>query len=404
MTQTGQGGTVRFAAALSILPDTAGAVEQVCRTAMSQLGARPDLALVFVSPHHIEHLSEAAVQISNTIGCDNLIGCTGEAIVGGSREIEGRAAISLWLAALPGATVKLMHLEFDQTREGSIFTGWSGNLPEPWPREAAMLLMGEPFSFPADELVRRLNEDQPGIPILGGMASGGVAPGENQLVLGRDKILQGAVAALIYGDVRIQSVVSQGCRPIGQPYIITKCEANVVQELGGEPPLIRLKEILQTLSEEETQRVRRGLHLGRALSEYQDEFQRGDFLVRNVIGADPNTGAVAIGDYLRLGQTVQFHIRDEVTADDDLRKLLGAVGKTSGLPESRGALLFTCNGRGTRLFSSSNHDAMCLQETLGELPVAGFFAQGEIGPVGKQNFLHGYTASVAVFEAARREN
>jgi small ligand-binding sensory domain FIST len=399
MTQLGQGGTARFAAAFSTLPDTAAATEHVCRSAMSQLGGRPDLAVVFVSPHHVQHLAEVAVQICDAIGCDALVGCTGEAIVGGNRELEERPAISLWLAALPGTAVKLMHLDFEQTREGSIFTGWATDLPEPWPREAAMLLMGEPFSFPADELIRRLNEDHPGIPVLGGMASGGVAPGENQLVLGRERYTQGAVAALVYGNVRIRSVVSQGCRPIGQPYVVTRCDANIIHELGGAPPLFRLQEILQSLSEQEKHQVQRGLHMGRALSEYQDEFHRGDFLVRNVIGADPNSGAVAIGDYPRLGQTVQFHIRDELTADDDLRKLLAAVGKTAGLPESRGALLFTCNGRGTRLFSSSHHDATCLQETLGELPVAGFFAQGEIGPIGKENFLHGFTASVALFEA-----
>jgi small ligand-binding sensory domain FIST len=181
--------------------------------------------------------------------------------------------------------------------------------------------------------------------------------------------------------------------------VVTRCEANVIHELGGTPPLVRLQEIMQTLSEQEKLQVRPGLHLGRALSEYQDEFHHGDFLVRNVIGADPKTGAVAIGDYVRAGQTVQFHIRDEVTADDDLRALLATVGKKTGSPESRGALLFTCNGRGTRLFSSSNHDATCVTEVLGEIPTAGFFAQGEIGPVCNQNFLHGFTASVAVFEA-----
>jgi small ligand-binding sensory domain FIST len=399
MREAGQGETCCFASGLSTLPETAAAVSQACEAAMSQLGAQPNLAVVFVSPHHVSHLAELAEHICNAIGSESLIGCTGESIIGGSREIESRPAISLWLAALPGTTVKLMHLAFDQTPEGSVFTGWPSDMPEPWPTGSAMLLMGEPFSFPADELVRRLNEDHPGVPVLGGMASGGVAPRENQLVLGRQILTEGAVAALIYGSVRIRSVVSQGCRPIGQPYVVTRCEANVIHELGGTPPLVRLKEILETLSEREKQQVRHGLHLGRALSEYQDEFHRGDFLVRNVIGADPNTGALAVGDYVRLGQTVQFHIRDEVTADDDLRKLLGAVGTNVGLPESRGALLFTCNGRGTRMFTSSNHDATCVKDLLGEIPVAGFFAQGEIGPVGQQNFLHGFTASVAVFEA-----
>src|SRR5262249_27924620 len=151
------------------------------------------------------------------------------------------------------------------------------------------------------------------------------------------------------GSVRVRSVVSQGCRPIGRPYVITRCEANVIQEMGGKPPLVCLQEIFDSLSDKEKLQVRRGLHLGRALSEYQDEFQRGDFLVRNVIGADPNTGAVAVGDYMRPGQTVQFHIRDEVSADDDLRTLLRPVGAAEERAKSRGALLFTCNGRGTRL-------------------------------------------------------
>ncbi len=149
-------------------------MSQICEAAMSQLGVRPDLAVVFVSPHHVAQLAELAEQICDAIGCEALIGCTGESIIGGSREIEARPAISLWLAALPGTTVKLMHLMFGQTPEGSVFTGWPSEMPEPWPMGSAMLLMGEPFSFPADELVRRLNEDHPGVPILGGMASGGV--------------------------------------------------------------------------------------------------------------------------------------------------------------------------------------------------------------------------------------
>ncbi|HMF13874.1 MAG TPA: FIST C-terminal domain-containing protein, partial [Gemmataceae bacterium] len=207
----------------------------------------------------------------------------------------------------------------------------------------------------------------------------------------------GAVAALIHGAVRISSVVSQGCRPIGQPFVVTRAEANVIHELGGVPPLVQLKEMFKTLTEREQQLVRHGLHVGRVLNEYQDEFHRGDFLVRNVIGADPQSGAIAIGDYVRPGQTVQFHVRDEETADEDLRHLL-ANSRKQAAPQPRGALLFTCNGRGTRLFSSADHDALCIRKSLGEIPLAGFFAQGEIGPVTGKNFLHGFTASVAIFQ------
>src|SRR5262249_7968388 len=159
-------------------------------------------------------------------------------------EIEGQPAVSLWLASLPGTNVKLMHLDFERTSEGGIFTGWPA---EAWPQGSAMLLLGEPFSFPADELLRRLNEDRPGVPVLGGMASGGVAPGENRLLLGADEFAQGAVAALVDGHVRIRSVVSQGCRPIGKPYVVTRSEANVIQSLGGASPLGQLQEVYETL-------------------------------------------------------------------------------------------------------------------------------------------------------------
>lgn len=360
---------------------------------------QPDLAVLFMSPQHAANANRIAEQVCQAIGSQSLLGCTGESIIGGSREIEGGPAISLWLASLPNSNIQLMHIEFEQTGEGSIFTGWPAKLPEPWPQGAGMLLLGEPFSFPADELIRRLNEDRPGVPVLGGMASGGDSPTENRLLLGAQEFNHGAVAALIYGQIRIRSVVSQGCRPIGKPFVVTRSEANVIQELGGATPLSRLQEVYESLSEQEKSMVKHGLHVGRVLSEYQDNFARGDFLVRNVIGADPRSGAIAIGDFVRPGQTVQFHIRDEQSADEDLRELLGTAAASGGDVASRAALLFTCNGRGTRLFSSSDHDATCLRQMLGNIPVAGFFAQGEIGPVGGQNFLHGFTASVALFES-----
>jgi len=392
--------TSRFAAALSTLEDAHAAIDEVCSAALPQLGAAADLAVLFVSGHHREEVEEIARHACRAIGREALLGCTGESIVGGDREIEGEPAISLWLASLPGTTIRLMHLDFQSTPDGGSFTGWPADLAEPWPAGAAMLLLGEPFSFPADELVRRINEDHPGVPVLGGMASGGAAPGENRLILGTREFQSGAVVAIIHGAIRISSVVSQGCRPIGEPFVVTRAETNIIYELGGAPPLLRLKEMFKTLTEREQQLVRGGLHVGRVLNEYQDDFHRGDFLVRNVIGADPQTGAIAIGDYVRPGQTVQFHVRDEETADEDLRHLLAGATASSGTTKSRGALLFTCNGRGTRLFSSADHDARCIRQALGEVPLAGFFAQGEIGPVAGKNFLHGFTASVAIFEQA----
>jgi small ligand-binding sensory domain FIST len=216
------------------------------------------------------------------------------------------------------------------------------------------------------------------------------------LLLGRAVLAEGAVAALVSGPVRLRTVVSQGCRPIGRHYVVTKAERNVIYELGGKPALIQLKEIFDTLPAREQVLVQRALHLGRVVSEYQDRFEQGDFLVRNVVGLDPSSGAIAVGDYIRTGQTVQFHVRDQEAADAELKQLLATAAKRS--PGPAGALLFTCNGRGTRMFSQPNHDAECLAKSLGNVPVAGLFAQGEIGPIGRQNFLHGFTASVAIFE------
>ena len=189
-----------------------------------------------------------------------------------------------------------MQLEYEQTHEGGTIVGWPADLPEPWPDRGALLLLGDPFSFPADELLVRLNEDHPGVPVIGGMASGGSDRGENRLLLGRRELDHGAVAALIHGDVRVRSVVSQGCRPIGRHFVITKAEGNVILELSGLPAMRRLQEVFQSLDEHEQQLVRNGLHVGRVLSEYQDKFERGDFLIRNVVGGDPSSGAIAIGD------------------------------------------------------------------------------------------------------------
>jgi small ligand-binding sensory domain FIST len=293
-------------------------------------------------------------------------------------------------------TILPMRLGLEQTPDGPLISGWPDELPAAWPPGAALLLLGEPFSFPADALLARLNDDRPGVPVVGGMASGAWEPGQNRLLLGAREIDAGAVAALVHGPVRVGSVVSQGCRPVGRPYVVTKAQRNVILELSGRPPLAQLADLLDALSPRERDQLRHGLHVGCVVNEYQQRFARGDFLVRNVVGADPDSGAIAIGDWVRTGQTVQFHVRDEQSADEDLRALAEAAA--AGRPA--GAHLFTCNGRGTRMFSQPDHDARVVRDALGDIPLAGFFAQGEIGPVGGRNHLHGFTASLALFEPA----
>lgn len=385
-----------YAAGLSQLNDAKHALRDVAADIQRQLGGvKPDLAFLFVSPHHAQRHEALAQLVIEATESRLLLGCTGETIVGMGSEVEEGPALSLWCAALPGAELETFHVEFEATPDGPLCTG----LPEPSERGTApnaVLMLADPFSTAVDTLIARLADDYPGIPLLGGMASGGRGPGENRLYLNRESKSVGGVGVIIRGGPRIQSVVSQGCRPIGTPMIITNADANVIVELGGKPALVRLQETFAELSEPDRKLLRGGgLHVGVVMDEHKPNFERGDFLISNVLGGDQNTGAIALGNFVRTGQTVQFHVRDADTADEDLRHHLGLV---EGPGTSRGALLFSCNGRGTRMFPAPNHDASVIQELCGPIPLAGFFAQGELGPVGGRNYIHGFTASVAVFE------
>lgn len=398
MTETLTG--VACASALSTLSDTLAAATLVSDEALKQLGRAPDLAVLFVSPHHLEQADEALRAVRARLGGGRLIGCSGEAIVGRGVEVENLPAVALWVATLPDYELLPMHLEFERTADGKAFSGWPDEFGARTPGEGCLFLFGDPFSFPADALAARFNQDEQPLPVLGGMASGGYRPGQIKLFLDDECFDHGAAALYLRGPQPIRTLVSQGCRPIGQPFVVTRSEGHIVHELSGRPALNRLQEVFAELSHPEQQLVRRGLHLGQVMDEYQEKFDRGSFLVRNVIDVDYLRGSIAIGDSVRAGRTVQFHVRDAETADEDLRALL-AKETALGNPPPAGALLFSCNGRGSRLFPQPHHDAAAIKESFGDLPLAGFFAQGELGPVGGKSFLHGFTASIALFPSSR---
>jgi small ligand-binding sensory domain FIST len=351
--------------------------------------------MLFVSHHHQRAFSQLAEEVQQRTAAECILGCTGEAIIGGPREIEDAPALSLWLAHLPGATIQPMHLQYEPTPEGPALVGWPDTLPPQESDDSSLIVLAEPFTFPADLLLQRLNEDRPGVSVVGGMASGGQGPGQNRLWLNGRALTGGAVVAWLTGAHRVQAIVSQGCRPIGRKYVVTKAERNVIFELGGRAALLELKDLFESLTPREQQLARAGLHVGRVIDEYKDHLGPGDFLIRNVMGIDPQHGAVAIGDYVRPGQSVQFHVRDRQTADEELREMLASALRQGSRPAA--ALLFTCNGRGTRMFDQPDHDARTVHDLAGPLPLAGLFAAGEIGPVGGKNFVHGFTASVALF-------
>jgi small ligand-binding sensory domain FIST len=387
-----------FSAACSTKSNTGDAIAEVCRSAREQLGGDPDLAVVFVSADHAsENAGEQLTrELRRQLGSAHIIGCSGESIVATGQEVEGSSAISLWLAKLPGVSIRPMHLSFVRAPEGGSLVGWPDDLPSEWPAESVLLALGDPYSFPVELLLQVVNDEHPGVPVVGGMASAASQPGENLLICGDESYPEGAVAILLNGPLRVKTLVSQGCRPIGHPFVITKAERNLILQLGGKPAYERLVEVYETLATSEQEMVRRGLHVGRVVTEYQERFEQGDFLVRNVVGVDRDTGGIAIGDFVRVGQTVQFHVRDAETADGELRQLL-AGARSELANQLGGGLLFTCNGRGTRLFTEPHHDAGAISQALGNIPLAGFFAAGELGPIGGHNFIHGFTASLALF-------
>ena len=378
--------------ALSTLADSAAAFEAVAERALAGLGGRTaDLAVLFATKHHAESLEQLGRQVRARGIARHLVGCTGESIVGEDREVEDAPALSLWAICLPGVKIDVRRLSFDRQGLHGMPSDDETNPPE------VLIVLGDPFSFPADEFLKAVQARSTKLPVVGGMASAGQSPGGNRLILDDDAFENGAVAVALRGPVTVRTVVSQGCRPIGRTMIVTRAERNVIRELGRRPALEVLREVFDDLPPEDQERVQQGLHIGRVINEYQETFQRGDFLVRNVIGAD-DSGGIAVTDVIRVGQTVQFHVRDADSADEDLRAMLSRERLARPQSHVGGALLFTCNGRGTRLFNAPNHDVRVLHEILGPVPVAGFFAMGELGPVGGQNFVHGFTASVVLFE------
>ena len=348
-------------------------------------GLEASLAVVFASPQHFGAAEAVLDAVHEAASPQALVGCIAEAVVGDGREIEDEPAITVWVANLPAAP-ETFHLSFEPMTGGGTFTGW------PEGRGEAYLLLADPFTFPADPFLRALDERTPGSVIMGGMASGGSGPGGTVLFRDGEVVNDGAVGCRL--PVAVVPLVSQGCRPVGQAYTVTKAEGNVIHELAGAPALDRIRETYAALATPDRELMATGLQLGRVIDEYRPEYGQGDFLIRAVMGGDPATGALAVGDRIEVGETVQFHVRDASSADEDLRAMLER--HLPGRPA--GALLFTCNGRGSRLFSTPDHDASLVAERLG-VPTAGFFAAGEIGPVGGRNFLHGFTASLAVFTA-----
>jgi len=371
--------------------DPAAAARRAVSEARAALGdSAPSFAVLFASGHFFANAEALVAAVAGETGQVPLIGCVAEAVAGGSREVESEPAVSLWLAADVGP-VETFSMEFVPTPSGGAFGGYR------FEQAAGIRLMiCDPFTFPVADLLAHLNQHVPGATVMGGMASGGLQLRQSRLFLDGRVLARGAVGASL-PRAEVHALVAQGCRPVGNPYTTTRADGNVIFELGGRPPLERLRDLAAALPTADAKLLAQGVYLGMVIDEYQAEPGRGDFLIRGVAGVDPESGAIAVGDEVAVGQTVQFHVRDAGSADEDLRRTLEREAAALGARRPAGALLFTCNGRGSRLFDEPDHDAGLLAEVLGAIPVAGFFCAGELGPVGGQNFLHAYTASIALF-------
>jgi small ligand-binding sensory domain FIST len=389
---------VKFASALTTRSDWTEAVEELIRQIRREFGsAKTDLALLFAHPQFSPDIENLVEAIHKGVGSRHLVGCTGGGIIGGTSEIEQGQAISLLVAQLPDVTITPLHIKESDLEESTGPGFWHFQLEVEPKDNANFLLLMDPFSVQAIDLVRQFSEAYPSAPIIGGLASGGQQRGESKLFLDGKVIEEGAVGVALAGKISLRTVVSQGCRPIGQPLVVTRAEKNIVFELGGQPPMKVLQDLLPQLPTRDQQLARTALFLGRVINEYQEEYGRGDFLIRNLIGSDPQSGALAVGDWMRTGQTVQFQVRDGKTADEDLRHLLKEQkGKSAG-DSPHGALLFSCLGRGAGMYGVPNHDIALVHEFFGPVPTAGFFCNGEIGPVGDHAFVHGFTSVIGLF-------
>jgi small ligand-binding sensory domain FIST len=381
---------VSFAGALSLHPDAALATGEVAGAVLECIGSQPDLAVLFCSTDHLDALGDIAATVRTVLRPGVLAGAAASAVIGGAHEAEEGPALALWAARL-AAPARGVRVTAARTASGTAVGGLSATTCGP---DEVLVLLADPFSLPVDDVVEMLRALDPPAAIAGGAASAARGPGGNCLVLDGDVFSDGGVGVVLPGAAATSLVVSQGCRPVGEPLIVTRAEGNLLVELAGRPALDRLRDLVAGASQDERELLSQGLHLGVAIDEHRMTFERGDFLVRNVLGADREAGAIAVGDRVPVGTTVQFQVRDAASADEDLTALLAAAVPAG---PAGGALVFTCTGRGARLFGEPDHDAKAVSAVVSSDAVAGMFCAGEIGPIGGRSFLHGYTASVVLF-------
>jgi small ligand-binding sensory domain FIST len=389
--------TMLWASAASEQKDLEAALRDCAEAVKAQLGGAPaDFAAVFVSSSFADRYQEVSGLLAGLLPARLFVGCTAGGVLGSGREIEHRPGLSLVAASLPGVVLKPFALQDeDLPSPDASPRAWENLVGVKAVENPQFLLLADPFSIRADHFVMGLDYAFPKSVKIGGLASGARGPGENALYLNDACHRSGLVGVAFMGNVAVDTIVAQGCKPVGEPMTVTDCRENILLSVDGRPPLRVLQDLMEKLDPRDRELVRHSLFLGLAMDPLKQKHERGDFLVRNIVGADVQKGILAVGALLRKGQTVQFHLRDAETSAEDLKLLLErhAPRKDS----TRGALLFSCLGRGQYLYGFPDHDSKLFLGALGDVPLAGFFCNGEIGPVGGTTYLHGYTSCFGLF-------
>jgi small ligand-binding sensory domain FIST len=355
-----------------------------------------DVVFLFAGPAYADGFPDLVASVRRRTGARVLLGCSGQGVIGPSREIEGQPALSLLAFSLPDAVLRPVRITQDTLERCRRAEDWhevTGVRPD---ELTAWILFADPFTLDADGLLAAWADAYPNTPVVGGLASGDLRSRRTHVFLGEQVFDRGAVALALGGPYEVHAIVSQGCTPIGEPWTITGAAGNVIEAIAGRRAYQVLLDTVQALPADLQQRARGNLFVGLAMDENREELHRGDFLIRNFLAADADAGTLTVGAIPRSGQTLQFQLRDRTAADEDLRALLESAREELGGREPIAGLLCSCNGRGVGLFGAPDHDAQAVAERLGPIPLAGFFCNGEVGPVGPRNFLHGYTASLAL--------
>jgi len=355
------------------------------------------LGLVFMSPAVFPHAKQVLEIIRVHAQVPLLAGCSSQSLIVGEQELEGGTGLVLALYAMPGAELKGIHFTQEQIEDANRPGYWQSETGVPTDKTNGWLTFIDPFHLDAESWLRGWNEAYAPLPVFGGLASGVFSDQTTQIYLNGEVFEEGGVAISVGGDVKLAGIVSQGCTPIGDTWTLTRVEQNLIHQIGNQPAYAVLANTVNKLSAKEQRQARGNLFIGLVVNEYLEDFHRGDFLVRNLLGGDPQSGVLAVGALPRAGQTIQFQRRDATAASEDMSELLQRARTQLAGATIYGGCLCCCNGRGQNLFGAPNHDARMVQEKLGPLGLAGFFCNGEVGPVGEKNFLHGYTASLALF-------